>query len=224
VRTRSVSPPILSSLLGNTAAMATAGSLNCCARRAGQSPKRVERIWQREGLKVPYKQPKRGRLWLTNGSCIRLRPEQRNHVWSYDFVEDRTRDGRKYRMRRVHPRMSGDPCRRQVQGDRCDRRSVRPVHPAGAFPLTSGPTTDRSSSPRRCRTGSRLSVPRRLHRREAQIVIESWRRHYNTIRPHASIGYKLPAPEVFVLAFAPWPAALRRLAPPATLAQRPTLK
>jgi hypothetical protein len=56
-----------------------------------------------------------------------------------------------------------------------------------------------------------------------QIVIESWRRHYNTIRPHASIGYKLPAPEVFVPAFAPWPAALRRLAPPATLAQRPTL-
>jgi transposase InsO family protein len=59
--------------------------------------------------------------------------------------------------------------------------------------------------------------------REAQIVIESWRRHYNTIRPHASIGYKPPAPEVFVPAFAAWPAALRRPAPPATLAQQPTL-
>jgi putative transposase len=59
--------------------------------------------------------------------------------------------------------------------------------------------------------------------REAQIVIESWRRHYNTIRPHASIGYKPPAPEVFVPAFAAWPAALRRAAPPATLAQRPAL-
>ena len=59
--------------------------------------------------------------------------------------------------------------------------------------------------------------------REAQIVIESWRRHYNTIRPHASIGYKPPAPEVFVPAFAAWPAALRRPAAPATLAQRPTL-
>jgi putative transposase len=59
--------------------------------------------------------------------------------------------------------------------------------------------------------------------REAQIVIESWRRHYNTIRPHASIGYKPPAPEVFVPAFAAWPAALRRPAPPATLAQPPTL-
>jgi transposase InsO family protein len=63
--------------------------------------KRVERIWRREGLKVPKKQPKRGRLWLTDGSCIRLRPEYRNHVWSYDFVEDRTHDGRKYRMLNV---------------------------------------------------------------------------------------------------------------------------
>jgi putative transposase len=63
--------------------------------------KRVERIWRREGLKVPKKQPKRGRLWLTDGSCVRLRPEHRNHVWSYDFVEDRTHDGRKYRMLNV---------------------------------------------------------------------------------------------------------------------------
>jgi putative transposase len=60
--------------------------------------KRVERIWRREGLKVPQKQPKRKRLWLNDGSCIRLRPEHPNHVWSYDFVEDRTHDGRKYRM------------------------------------------------------------------------------------------------------------------------------
>jgi transposase InsO family protein len=60
--------------------------------------KRVERIWRREGLKVPAKQPKKGRLWLADGSCIRLRAEYRNHVWSYDFVEDRTHDGRKFRM------------------------------------------------------------------------------------------------------------------------------
>jgi hypothetical protein len=52
--------------------------------------KRVERLWRREGLKVPRKQPKKGRLWLDDGSCIRLRPEYPNHVWSYDFVEDRT--------------------------------------------------------------------------------------------------------------------------------------
>ena len=60
--------------------------------------KRVERIWRREGLKVPGKQPKRGRLWLNDGSCIRLRPQKRNHVWVYDFVIDRTRDGRAVRM------------------------------------------------------------------------------------------------------------------------------
>lgn len=56
--------------------------------------KRVERIWRQEGLKVPKKQPKRGRLWFNDGSCIRLRPTHRNHVWSYDFMADRTPDGR----------------------------------------------------------------------------------------------------------------------------------
>ena len=59
--------------------------------------KRVERIWRREGLKVPQKQKKKGRLWLNDGSCVRLRPERPNHVWSYDFVQDRTADGRVYR-------------------------------------------------------------------------------------------------------------------------------
>ena len=61
--------------------------------------------------------------------------------------------------------------------------------------------------------------------REAQIVIESWRRHDNTIRTHGSLGYKPPAPEVFVPAFAAWPAALTRPAPPAKLplVHRPTL-
>ena len=60
--------------------------------------KRVERLWRREGLKVPRKQRKRGRLWLTDGSCLRMRPEHRNHVWSYDFVADRTVDGRSLKM------------------------------------------------------------------------------------------------------------------------------
>ena len=60
--------------------------------------KRVERIWRKEGLKVPKKQPKRGRLWLNDGSCIRLRPEYNDHVWSYDFMIDRTSDGRAFRI------------------------------------------------------------------------------------------------------------------------------
>ena len=60
--------------------------------------KRVERIWRQEGLKVPRRQPKRGRLWLGDGSCIRLRPLHENHVWSYDFVSTRTHDGRALKL------------------------------------------------------------------------------------------------------------------------------
>jgi len=64
----------------------------------GVNHKRIERLWRREGLKVPQKQPKRKRLWLNDGSCVRLRPEHRDHVWSYDFVVDRTHNGRAFRM------------------------------------------------------------------------------------------------------------------------------
>ena len=60
--------------------------------------KRIERLWRREGLKVPKKQPKRGRLWLNDGSCIRLRAQYKDHVWAYDFVHARTHDGRPVRM------------------------------------------------------------------------------------------------------------------------------
>jgi transposase InsO family protein len=59
---------------------------------------RVEQIWHREGLKVPQKQKPRRRLWLNDGSCIRLRPERANHVWSYDFVSTRTQEGRRLRI------------------------------------------------------------------------------------------------------------------------------
>jgi transposase InsO family protein len=70
--------------------------LKCAGWRVNS--KRVERIWRQEGLKVPSKQPKRERLWLNDGSCIRLRPEHPNHVWAYDFVTDRTTEGRAFRM------------------------------------------------------------------------------------------------------------------------------
>src|SRR5262249_50931627 len=136
-------------------------------RQAGWTinDKRVERIWQREGLKVPHKQPKRGRLWLTNGSCIRLRPEQRNHVWSYDFVEDRTHDGRKYRMLNVldeftHECLAIRVARKLKAIDVIDVLSDLLI--LRGIPAHIRPTTDRSSSPRRCRTGSLLSVPRPL--------------------------------------------------------------
>src|SRR5262245_28075475 len=124
-------------------------------RQAGWiiNDKRVERIWRREGLKVPHKQPKCGRLWLADGSCIRLRPQHRNHVWSYDFVEDRTHDGRRYRIawRSVSPASS----RRSMSSTYCPTSSS-----CAAYPVTSAPTTDLSSSPRPCRNGS--SVPRPL--------------------------------------------------------------
>ena len=95
---------------------------------------RVERLWKREGLKVPAKQPKKGRLWLNDGSCVRLRPEYRNHIWSYDFVHCRTDDGKACRTLnnpgRVQSRVSGDPGETEAELDRRDRRLDRPVHPA----------------------------------------------------------------------------------------------
>ena len=221
--------------------------------------KRVERIWRREGLKVPHKQPKRGRLWLADGSCIRLRPEHRNHVWSYDFVEDRTHHGRKYRMLNVideftHECLAIRVARKLKAIDVIDvlsdlfilrgipghiRSDNGPEFVAKAVQewITAvGAKTAYIEPGSPWENGYVESFNARLRDelldgeifytlREAQIVIESWRRHFNTIRPHESLGYKPPAPEVFVPAFAAWPAALRRPAPPATLplAQRPTL-
>ena len=63
--------------------------------------KRVERIWRQEGLKVPKRQAKRKRLWLNDGSCVRLRPQHKDHVWSYDFMAERTSDGRALRLLNV---------------------------------------------------------------------------------------------------------------------------
>ena len=88
-------------------------------RQAGWqvNDKRIERLWRREGLKVPAKQPKKGRLWFNDGSCIRLRPEYPNHVWSYDFVHDRTHDGRVFRTLNLI-----DECTRECLMIRVDRK------------------------------------------------------------------------------------------------------
>src|SRR5215210_7920310 len=130
--------------------------------------KRVEWIWRREGLKVPPKQPKRGRLWLADGSCIRLRPEYPNHVWSYDFVEDRTHDGRKFRMLNVideftHECLAIRVDRKLKAIDVIDVLSVmcsRTCSSCAAYRVTSAPTMDRSSSPGQFRRGSRPWAPR----------------------------------------------------------------
>jgi putative transposase len=221
--------------------------------------KRVERIWRREGLKVPHKQPKRGRLWLADGSCIRLRPGHRNHVWSYDFVEDRTHDGRKYRMLNVideftHECLAIRVARKLKAIDVIDvlsdlfilrgipghirsdngpefvakavREWITAVGAKTAYIEPGSPWENGYVESFNARLRDELLDGEIFYTlREAQIVIESWRRHFNAIRPYESLGYKPPAPEVFVQAFAAWPAALRQPAPPATLplAQRPTL-
>ena len=230
-------------------------------RRAGWlvNDKRVERIWRREGLKVPAKQPKRGRLWLNDGSCIRLRAERPNHVWSYDFVEERTHDGRKFRMLNIideftHECLAIRVSRRLKSIDVIDvlsdlfilrgvpghiRSDNGPEFVAKAVQEWIGAVGANTAyitpgSP--WENGFIESFNARLRDelldgeifytlREAQIIIESWRRHYNTVRPHASIGYRAPAPEVFVPALAAWPAAQSRPAPPAMLplALRPPL-
>lgn len=209
--------------------------------------KRVERIWRREGLKVPQKQPKRGRLWLNDGSCIRLRPEHPNHVWSYDFVEGRTHNGGKFRMLNII-----DEFTRECLAIRIDRKlnSTDVIDAlSDLFILRGVPGHVRSDngpefiakavrewivavgaktafiepgSP--WENGYCESFNSKLRDEllngeifyslaEARVIIEAWRRYYNTERPHSSLGYKPPAPEAIV-----WPSPTRGSAQPSAQA------
>jgi putative transposase len=192
--------------------------------------KRVERIWRQEGLKVPPRQPKRGRLWLNDGSCVRLRPERPNHVWAYDFVEDRTRDGRKFRMLCVVDEFTREALAIQVarklgsaevidvltdlfiaRGVPAHIRSdngpefvakavkewvasvgARTAYIAPGSPWENGYVESFNGKLRDelldCEVFNTL--------KEAQVLIEQWREHYNTVRPHSALGYRPPAPEV----------------------------
>jgi len=192
--------------------------------------KRVERLWRREGLKVPSKQPKRSRLWLNDGSCIRLRAERPNHVWSYDFVADRTHDGRAYRMLCIIDEFTREAlavrvARRLNSTDvieaLCDLFIVRgiPAHIRSdngpefiaaalrEWIAAVGAKTAYIEPGSPWENGYVESFNGKLRDEllngeifytlaEAKIVIEQWRRHYNTVRPHSSLGYKPPAPEV----------------------------
>ncbi len=200
-------------------------------RQAGWAvnDKRIERIWRRDGLKVPQTQPRRSRLWLNDGSCVRLQPERPNHVWSYDFVQDRTHDGRAYRMLNVI-----DEFTREALMIRIDRKlNSTDVLDAltDLFILRGPPAFVRSDngpefiaeavrswiaavgaktahiepgSP--WENGYIESFNARLRDelldgeiffslKEARIVIEQWRRHYNAVRPHSALGWRPPAPE-----------------------------
>ena len=194
--------------------------------------KRVERIWRLEGLKVPGKHPKKARLWMNDGSCVRLRPERPNHVWSYDFVEDRTHNGRRFRMLNVI-----DEFTRECLAIRIDRKlksaDVIDVL-SDLFILRGVPGHVRSDNGPEfiakavrewiARVGARTafiepgspwengyceSFNSKLRDEllngeifyslaEARIVIEGWRVHYNTKRPHSSLGHKPPAPAALI--------------------------
>ena len=190
--------------------------------------KRVERIWREEGLKVPQKQPKRGRLWLNDGSVVRLRPLFRNHAWSYDFMEDRTHNGVKYRILtvidehtreclaiRAARRMShrdviavlfelfleyGVPVHiRSDNGSEFTARKVRnwlsnlrvkPLYIEPGSPWENGYIESFNGKLR----DELLNGEIFYTIKEAEVLIEQWRWHYNHIRPHSSLGYRPPVP------------------------------
>ena len=207
--------------------------------------KRVEQIWRREGLKVPPKQPKRGRLRLNDGSCSRLRPEYPNHVWSYDFVEDRTHNGRKYRMLNVLDEFTRDciairvsrklkahdvidvlsdlfilrgiPAHiRSDNGPEFIARAVREwiaaVGAKTAYIMPGSPWENGYIESFNSKLRDELLDGEIFYTlQEAKVVIEIWRRHYNTVRPHSALGYRPPAPEAVL-----WPATPSGPASPAT--------
>jgi len=214
--------------------------------------KRVERIWRREGLKVPAKQPKRGCLWLNDGSCVRLRPEYPNHVWSYDFVEDRTHNGKKYRMLNVIDEFTrecitiriarqlkstdvidvlsdlfilrGIPGHiRSDNGPEFVAKAVRDwitaVGAKTAYIMPGSPWENGYCESFNSKLRDELLNGEIFYTlEEARVIIERWRRHYNTVRPHSSLGYKPPAPEALQ-----WPASQPGPASLATPAVAPRL-
>ena len=216
--------------------------------------KRVERIWRREGLKVPQKQPKRGRLWLNDGSCVRLRPEHPNHVWSYDFVEGRTHNGRKFRMLniideftreclaiRIDRKLSstdvidvlsdlfilrGVPGHvRSDNGPEFIAKAVREwiaaVGAKTAFNEPGSPWENGYCESFNSKLRDELLNSESFYSlAEAKVIIEAWRRYYNTERPHSSLGYKPPAPEAIA-----WPSKPAGSLPPAAqaMAEKPIM-
>ncbi len=191
---------------------------------------RVERLWRQEGLRVPKKQPKCGRLYQADGSIVRLRAEHPNHVWAYDFVFDRTADGRKLRMLTVVDEytrkcLAIEVARRlssqevlAVLADLCVRRGPpayirsdngsefvakavrRWLARIGVQTLFIEPGSPWENGYIESFNGrlrdEHLNRERFDTLLEAQVLIEMWRNEYNQIRPHSSLGYRPPAPEV----------------------------
>ena len=196
--------------------------------------KHVERIWRSEGLKVPQKQPKRRRLWLNDGSCIRLRPEHKDHVWSYDLVAAKTYDGRPFRIlvildeytreclamlveRRIGSQdvidqlfnlfiFRGIPeYIRSDNGPEFTAKAVRAwLNRLGVATLFIEPGSPWENGYVESFIGKLRDelLDREIFTTlvEAKILIEGWRKEYNQVRPHSSLGYRPPAPETIQLA------------------------
>lgn len=196
--------------------------------------KRVERIWRDQGLKVPRKQPKRGRLWLNDGSCVRLRPQYRDHVWAYDFVQAWTHDGRPFRMLTLvdeftreclaidvarklrsddvlerlawlfatrgvpeHLRSDNGPeFTASVVRDWVKKVRVKTLFIEPGSPWENGYVESFNGKLR----DELLNGEIFYSMKEAKVLIERWRTHYNTVRPHSSLGYRPPAPEAVMIA------------------------
>jgi len=197
------------------------------------SPSRVERIWKQEGLKVPQKQPKRGRLWLNDGSCVRLRATHKNHVWSWDFVMDRTDDGRVIKILTLIDEYTKEalavyPARRIRANDVIDiladvmvergipeylrsdngpemiakvlRNWLARVGTKTAYIMPGSPWENGYCESFNGKLRNELLDGEIFYTlREAQVIIEQWRWHYNRIRPHSALGYRPPAPETTVV-------------------------
>ena len=195
--------------------------------------KRVERIWRREGLKVPQKQPKRGRLWLNDGSCIRLRPEHKDHVWSYDFMIERTANGRAFKILNIideYTRESvGVKVERKIKsqdvldklfdlfvfrgipehirsdnGPEFTAKAVRQwLNRLGVKTLFIEPGSPWENGYIESFNGKMRDelLKREVFTtlKEAQVLIEGWRREYNQLRPHSSLGYQPPAPQAVLV-------------------------
>ncbi len=195
--------------------------------------KRVVRLWRREGLKVPARQPKRGWLWLNDGSCLRLRPEFPGHVWSYDFMLERTQDGRPFRILnvmdeytreclavRVRRRLDHEEvqdclaelfCARGVSlhlrsdngpefianllREWLGKLNVKPLFIEPASPWENGYIESFNGKLR----DELLNQEIFYTLKEAQVLIERWRKEYNYIRPHSSLGYRPPAPQAWLV-------------------------
>jgi len=181
---------------------------------------------------VPKRQPKRGRLWLNDGSCVRLRPAHRNHVWAYDFVMDRTHDGRPIKIMTVideysreslamvvdrkiksndvlfclsdlfliygvpnHIRSDNGPeFTAKLVREWLERIGVKTLFIEPGSPWENGYNESFNGKLR----DELLNGEIFYNLKEAQAMIEKWRKEYNTLRPHSSLNYRPPAPEALL--------------------------